>query len=48
MLVKNTQALNQLQHFTVNVDGDSVRDEVMNDEEYWVAPLVMMTECVAH
>ncbi len=39
---------NELQHITINVDGDLVRDDTLNGEEYWVAPLVMMTECVAN
>jgi chorismate mutase len=43
-----TITTNELQHLTINVDGDLVRDEIMNGEEYWVAPLVMMTECVAN
>ncbi len=45
---KSHMAKNELQTFTVNVDADLVRDEILEGEEYWVAPLVMLTECVAN
>lgn len=37
-----------LQRLTLNLAGDSVRDDKLEGEEYWVAPLVMMMECVAN
>lgn len=41
-------ATQQLQKITVNLQTDLVRDEILHGEEHWVAPLVMMVECVAN
>lgn len=39
---------NELQTFTINIQGDLVEEKTLEGEEYWVAPMVMMTECVAN